>query len=129
MGGKMYTVAVRRNFIAQHYLVGGDWGKENSLHSHFYKVEVSLEGSELDQHGYLVDIVDIEKNLDSLVEYFSDQTLNSLPDFKNLNPSIENFCRIFWEKYSKKITAKSIEFLKVTLWENEIAWASYRQKL
>ena len=125
----MYTVAVRRNFIAQHYLVGGDWGKENSLHSHIYKVEVGLEGSELDQHGYLVDIVDIEKNLDSLVEYFSDQTLNSLPDFKNLNPSIENFCRIFWEKYSKKITAKSIEFLKVTLWENEIAWASYRQKL
>ena len=125
----MYTVAVSRNFIAQHYLIGGDWGRENSLHSHFYKIEVCLEGAELDQHGYLVDIVDIEKNLDSLVEFFSEKTLNSLPDFKNLNPSIENFCRILWEKYSERITAKAIEFLTVTLWENEIARASYRQKL
>jgi len=27
----MYTVAVRRDFIAQHYLIGGDWGAENEL--------------------------------------------------------------------------------------------------
>ena len=125
----MYTVAVSRNFVAQHYLIGGDWGKENSLHSHFYKMEVNLEGSSLDLHGYLVDIVDIEKNLDDLVNHFADKTLNSLPPFKNLNPSIENFCRILWEMYSKKIIAKTIESLTITLWENEIARASYRQKL
>lgn len=125
----MYTVAVIRNFVAQHYLIGGDWGKENSLHSHFYKIEVTLDGSSLDQHGYLVDIVDIENNLDDLVNHFADKTLNSLPSFKNLNPSIENFCRILWEMYSKKIIAKTIESLTITLWENEIARASYRQKL
>jgi len=125
----MYTVTVSRNFVAQHYLIGGDWGKENSLHSHFYKMEVNLEGSSLDLHGYLVDIVDIEKNLDDLVNHFADKTLNSLPPFKNLNPSIENFCRILWEMYSKKIIAKTIESLTITLWENEIARASYRQKL
>jgi 6-pyruvoyltetrahydropterin/6-carboxytetrahydropterin synthase len=32
----MYTVAVRRDFIAQHYLIGGDWGAENELHAHHY---------------------------------------------------------------------------------------------
>jgi len=125
----MYSVAVSRNFIAQHFLVGGDWGKENSLHSHFYKVEVNLEGRNLDQHGYLVDIVDIEKNLDQLVNHFTDKTLNSLPVFKNLNPSIENFCRIMWEMYSKSIVTKTIESLTITLWENEIARASFCQKL
>ena len=125
----MYSVAVSRNFIAQHFLVGGDWGKENSLHSHFYKVEVNLEGRNLDQHGYLVDIVDIEKNLDQLVNHFTDKTLNSLPVFKNLNPSIENFCRIMWEMYSKSIVTKTIESVTITLWENEIARASFYQKL
>ena len=125
----MYSVAVSRNFIAQHFLVGGDWGKENSLHSHFYKVEVNLEGRNLDQHGYLVDIVDIEKNLDQLVNHFTDKTLNSLPVFKNLNPSIENFCRIMWEMYSKMIVTGTIESLTITLWENEIARASFCQKL
>jgi 6-pyruvoyltetrahydropterin/6-carboxytetrahydropterin synthase len=32
----MYTVAVRRDFIAQHYRIGGDWGAENELHAHHY---------------------------------------------------------------------------------------------
>ena len=125
----MYSVAVSRNFIAQHYLIGGDWGKENSLHSHFYKVEVNLEGRNLDHHGYLVDIVDIEKNLDQLVDHFTDKTLNALPVFNNLNPSIENFCRIMWEMYSKMIVTGTIESLTITLWENEIARASFCQKL
>lgn len=125
----MYSLTISRDFIAQHYLVGGDWGKENFLHSHYYKVEVCLEGSTLDPHGYLVDIVDIEKDLDELIDHFADKTLNSLPAFQNLNPSIENFCRIFWEQYGKRIHAKSIEFLSITLWENQIARASYRQKL
>lgn len=125
----MYSLTVSRDFIAQHYLVGGDWGKENFLHSHYYKVEVCLEASTLDIHGYLVDIVDIEKNLDELIDHFADKTLNSLPAFQNLNPSIENFCRIFWEQYAKRINSKSIEFLTITLWENRIARASFRQKL
>ena len=90
----MYTVAVKRDFIAQHYLVGGDWGLENDLHSHHYAIELQLEGAELDQHGYLVDIVDIEKNLEALVDEYRDQTLNDLPAFKGLNPSIEHFSRI-----------------------------------
>ncbi|MBT7783576.1 MAG: 6-carboxytetrahydropterin synthase, partial [Anaerolineae bacterium] len=57
----MYTVAVKRKFVAQHFLIGGDWGAENFLHSHHYQVELQLEGATLDKHGYLVDIVDIEE--------------------------------------------------------------------
>ena len=53
----MYTVSVRRDLIARHYLIGGDWGAENDPHSHPYVIEVRLEAAELDQHGYLVDIV------------------------------------------------------------------------
>ena len=63
----MYTLAVKRNFVAQHYLIGGDWGAENQWHSHHYKLEVILEGERLDQHGYLVDIVDVERTLQELV--------------------------------------------------------------
>ena len=44
-----YTVAVERDFIARHKLIGGDWGPENELHSHHYRVELALEGSELDR--------------------------------------------------------------------------------
>ena len=56
----MYSVAVTRDFIARHYLVGGDWGAENHPHAHHYVLELSMEAEQLDRHGYLVDIMDIE---------------------------------------------------------------------
>jgi 6-pyruvoyltetrahydropterin/6-carboxytetrahydropterin synthase len=122
----MYTVAVKRSFSAQHYLTGGDWGAENQLHSHDYQVELQLEGDNLDQHGYLVDIVDIESNLDALVNRYRGQTLNNLPGFAGLNPSIEHFSRILCQQLLNRIQAANITALTVKIWENEIAWASYR---
>ena len=125
----MYTVAVKRDFIAQHYLVGGDWGPENTLHSHHYVIELQLEGAELDQHGYLVDIVDIESNLDALVAECRDQTLNEMPAFAGLNPSIEHFSRILCESLAGRIQASTLNAITIQLWENEIAWASYRVEI
>ena len=125
----MYTVAVARNFVARHFLVGGDWGPENLLHSHPYKVEVMLEGAALDQHGYLVDIVDIELHLDEIVAYFRDRTLNELAEFAGLNPSIEHFSRIFCQMLRKRLKAPNLQALTVKIWETDIAWAAYREEL
>lgn len=125
----MYVVAVTRDFVAQHYLVGGDWGEENQRHSHHYQVEVELAGEILDRHGYLVDIVDIEIHLDALVEYYRDQTLNDLPEFVDLNPSLEHFARIFCRQLKERIKAATLETIRVKIWETGIAWASYREEV
>jgi 6-pyruvoyltetrahydropterin/6-carboxytetrahydropterin synthase len=125
----MYTVAVKRDLIAQHFLVGGDWGAENVKHSHHYQIQVQLEGATLDQHGYLVDIVDIEANLDALVAYYRDQTLNELTEFAGLNPSIEHFSRILCEALAQRIQAANLSAVTVKLWENDNAWAGFRKEL
>ena len=125
----MYTVSVKRDFIAQHYLVGGDWGPENELNSHHYQVELLLEGPQLDQHGFLVDIVDIEANLEKLAERYKDKTLNDFPEFKGLNPSIEHFSRIVCESISQGIKTSGLRAITVRIWEDQIAWASYRVEL
>jgi 6-pyruvoyltetrahydropterin/6-carboxytetrahydropterin synthase len=125
----MYRVAVRRDFVAQHYLVGGDWGEENRRHSHHYQVEVELWGRTLDEHGYLVDIVDVENHLDALVAYFRDKTLNELPEFAGLNPSIEHFSRIFCRGLKERLKAPNLEAVGVKIWETGIAWASYREEV
>ena len=122
----MYSLAVQRSFIASHYLIGGDWGSENKLHSHHYRVEVIIKAPSLDQHGYIADIVDLETNLEELVGHFKDQILNELVEFNGLNPSIEHFSRIFATAISAKIKAKNISVLTIKIWENEIAWASYQ---
>lgn len=125
----MYALAIRRDFIAQHYLIGGDWGAENELHSHHYQVEVELAGEELDQHGYLVDIVEVEKQLEALVARFQDQTLNTLDEFAGLNPSLEHFARIFCQALVARLATENVLAVTIRLWENENAWAFYRYGL
>ncbi len=125
----MYTLAVQRDFVAQHYLIGGDWGAENEWHSHHYQVEVTLAGEELDQHGYLLDIVDLEKHIEDLVVYYRDHTLNDLAEFKGLNPSIEHFTRIFCQQLRERIKESNLQTLRVRIWENDIAWAAYETEL
>ena len=122
----MYTLGVRRDFIARHFLIGGDWGSENYPNSHHYILELQLKGSELDQHGYLVDIVDVENHLDEIVNYYREQMLNDKPEFAGLNPSIEHFARILATSLSERIKADNISAIKVVLWENESAWAAYK---
>lgn len=121
----MYTLGVRKEFIARHFLIGGDWGPENFPNSHHYTLELVLEGRELDQHGYLVDIVDVEKHLDDVVGYYKEQMLNDKPEFAGLNPSIEHFTRILAETLNERIKAKNITSLKVVLWEHANAWAAF----
>jgi 6-pyruvoyltetrahydropterin/6-carboxytetrahydropterin synthase len=123
----MYTVAVRQDFIARHYLVGGDWGVENQPHAHHYVIEVQLEGRDLDRHGYLTDICDIESALEAQVTYYRDKMLNELPEFDGLNPSIEHFARIICETVGVQIQTRHLAAMVVKLWENDRAWAQYRQ--
>jgi 6-pyruvoyltetrahydropterin/6-carboxytetrahydropterin synthase len=123
----MYTVAVRRDFIARHALVGGDWGPENEPHAHHYVVEARLYGKSLDRHGYLLDICEVETRLDQLVEYYRNKTLNSLPEFKDLNPSIEHLARILCRALQKAINGDNLTALSIKIWENEAAWAEYRK--
>ena len=124
----MYTLAVKRAFVAQHFLIGGDWGAENFWHSHHYQLELQLEGAELDQHGYLVDIVDVENRLNEIVAYYRDKTLNELPEFAGLNPSIEHFTRIVCLTLAERLHIPSIQRMTVRIWENDIAWAAYTHR-
>ena len=125
----MYAMSVRTDFIAQHFLIGGDWGPENERNSHHYVLELQLEGEELDEHGYLVDIVQVENELANVRRDYADQLLNERPEFAGLNPSIDHFARILCQRLGKRLAAPNLSAIAVRLWENELASASYREAL
>lgn len=125
----MYSLAIQRDFIAQHYLIGGDWGVENELHSHQYKIEVELEGEVLNGHGYLVEIVHLESILDEVLARYREHTLNELEGFQGINPSLEHFCHLLWQALATRLNANGLDWMVIRLWENQSAWASYRQRL
>jgi 6-pyruvoyltetrahydropterin/6-carboxytetrahydropterin synthase len=122
-----YAVAVRREFTARHYLIGGDWGAENELHEHHYVVEIRLEGRQLDRHGYLIDIDAVTAALDEQVGRYRNKTLNSLPEFAGLNPSLEHLARMMGVALAASLVSQ-LQGLTVRIWENEFAWAEYRKE-
>ena len=120
----MYQLAITRDFIARHYLVGGDWGTENELHSHPYRAEILVEGNALDRHGYLIDIVELNSAVNAVIGRVGEHTLNDLPAFAGLNPSLEHFSRILWDMLASRLDLPD-KILTVRLWENERDWAAY----
>jgi len=72
-----------------------------------------------------VDIVDVEKHLEEINDYYKEKMLNELPEFDGLNPSLEHFTRILTTELNDRINAANITAIKVTVWEHENAWASY----
>lgn len=120
----MYRLAINRDFIAQHFLIGGDWGAENQKHSHHYRLEVLLRGGALDRHGYLADIVEVERALSDILSRYRDRTLNELEPFADLNPSLERFAKVLYGELQSRLASDRIS-LSVRLWENERDWAGY----
>ena len=125
----MYSLGMRREFSARHYLVGGDWGEENIEHPHRYRVELVLEAESLDRHGFLVDIVEVADHLDAVAAHFRDKTLNTLAVFSGLNPSIERLALVLHDAFKERLAHLSLDAMTVTIWEDEIAWTSYRAAL
>jgi 6-pyruvoyltetrahydropterin/6-carboxytetrahydropterin synthase len=120
----MYRLAINRDFIAQHFLIGGDWGAENQKHSHHYRLEVLLRGETLDRHGYLADIVEVERALGDILSRYRERTLNELEPFADANPSLERFAKVLYEELQSRLASDRLS-LSVRLWENERDWAGY----
>ena len=124
-----YTVGVLRDFIASHFLFGGDWGRENQPHAHHYKLETIFAGDALDRHGYLLDIAVVKEHLDRLVARFANKMLNDLPELAGGNPGLEPFARVLAEGLARTLVPalppRTLTSLTVKLWENDEAFATY----
>jgi len=119
----MFRLCFRRDFTARHFLTGGDWGAENAPHAHSYRIEWELRARELDAHGYLVDLVEVERRLADTLGRYRDTLLNDLPEFADVNPSLERFVKVLWERLAASLP-RGVS-CAVRLWENQSAWAGY----
>ena len=119
----MFRLCFQRDFTARHFLTGGDWGAENAPHPHRYRIEWELRAQALDAHGYLIDLLEVERCLGDALDRYRDALLNDLPEFAGLNPSLERFVKLLWDRLSASLP--SGVSCAVRLWESESAWAGY----
>lgn len=121
----MYSTTVLTDFVAQHYLTVPNPGPEGDPHSHHFEVELTFRGPELNDHQYLVDIDDANAALSTLADRYRDELLNDLPEFAGVNPSVERFARVVFDRVTDVVTDGTVTELAVTVWEDDQAAATY----
>ncbi|MBE7157321.1 MAG: 6-carboxytetrahydropterin synthase QueD [Rhodospirillales bacterium] len=119
----MFEVCVEHTFAAGHALRNYH-GKCENVHGHNYRVQVAVEGADVDENGLLLDFAELKKCLRSTSERLDHQFINDLPPFTTVNPSAENLARFFCEEIQKDLQHASVSYVKV--WETDTSCATYR---
>jgi 6-pyruvoyltetrahydropterin/6-carboxytetrahydropterin synthase len=131
----MYRVTREILFCYGHRLLDYD-GKCRHLHGHNGRAVITLEASELDAKGMLVDFSDIKREVQVWIDENLDHTMllchrdPLLPLLRdrgervfvmNENPTAENIARLIFDH----ARAARLPVVEVRLWETENCHASY----
>jgi 6-pyruvoyltetrahydropterin/6-carboxytetrahydropterin synthase len=120
-----YTLTVKDHFDAAHALVGYP-GECANLHGHTWDVEVSIQGTKLDNVGIVYDFKDIKTQLRAILKKFDHKYLNDVPPFTEFNSTAENLARVIYEELEAELP-EDIELLEIAVWESPIARLTYRK--
>lgn len=83
----MFEVCVSTSFVATHAVT--IQGVDETPHSHDWKVDVMLAGTTLDSDGLLIDFLEVEKQVESIIAPLRDTDLNVNSSLEGKNPSTE----------------------------------------
>jgi 6-pyruvoyltetrahydropterin/6-carboxytetrahydropterin synthase len=122
----MFEVTVEETFAAGHALRNYH-GKCENLHGHNYRVQVTIEGAELDSTGLLVDFLEVKRLLHGVVDRLDHQFINELAPFDVLNPSAENMAKYFYDEISGGLGGDGrVTLGQIKVWETDTTNATYR---
>jgi 6-pyruvoyltetrahydropterin/6-carboxytetrahydropterin synthase len=116
-----FQVTATRSFAAGHALRMYN-GTMEDMHTHDWRVKVTVGAAKLDVIGVVMDFHVLERSMDAVLAIMTDRNLNDLPPFTDVNPSAEQVaCHIAKSvKLPKSVTLQSVE-----VWETEDNSAIY----
>ncbi len=121
----MFKLKVQDHFSAAHYLKNYEGPCEN-LHGHNWKVELVVEGSQLNSSDILIDFKILKKILKEVLTELDHKLLNEISHFENINPSSERLAEYIFKKTKDKLSSyPNVKVKEVTVFETERAGATY----
>jgi 6-pyruvoyltetrahydropterin/6-carboxytetrahydropterin synthase len=122
----MFQVSVEETFSSGHALRGYK-GKCENPHGHNYRVQVTLEGPQLDNIGLLVDFTELKQVIRRIIARLDHQFLNDLEPFTSVNPSAENMAKYFFDEVSGQLKnlPPGARVTDIVIWETDTASARY----
>jgi 6-pyruvoyltetrahydropterin/6-carboxytetrahydropterin synthase len=122
----MFEVTVQQTFAAGHALRNYH-GKCENVHGHNYRIEVKVQGEQLDSIGLLVDFVELKRVMKGVIDYLDHRFINDLEPFDKVNPSAENIAKFFHDRISAGLrTEVPVHLAEVKVWETDTSSAVYR---
>lgn len=120
----VFEVYVKTHFSAAHSLKGypGDCAR---IHGHNWIIEVYVKCRELNEIGIAIDFRDIRQAVKGVLAEMDHSDLNTLPFFKEVNPSSENIARFIHTEISKALNTEAVRVSKVKVCETPGAGAFY----
>lgn len=127
----MFKVGVKDYILIAHSLRGEVFGPARNVHGCTYVIEAEFQGESLDENGIIIDIGIATSILKDTLGKYNYKNLDEFPEFAKQNSTTEFLAKTIFEhiknvlsQYNHKAT-----FLKITLNESHVAWASYEGKL
>lgn len=130
----MIEITKKYEICAAHWLNNRSWSKEKNIdifgkchniggHGHNYTIEITVSG-EPDQETGELDLTGVNDTIiKEIYNRFDHRNLNDLPEFANLNPTVENMVQICWQLIHDKF--KHVTLTKVGIWETPKTYAQY----
>ncbi len=118
-----YELTLRGSFSAAHRLRLYD-GSQEPMHGHNWRVEVCLEGGELDAIGILADFTRLQTALGEIMGELHNTCLNDHPALGADNPTTERVARWVCERMSISL-AGAVRVGRVRVWETAECAAAY----
>jgi len=119
----MFEVWVEDTFSAGHALRNYR-GENEPVHGHNYRVQVGVEGADVDDNGLLFDFTELKEKLRATSNYLDHRFINDLKPFDEINPSAENIARFICNEIQRDLRSASVSFVRV--WETDTSCATYR---
>lgn len=124
IGERMYTVSVEDSFSALHRVRYPDGTREPS-HGHDWVVRVYFRRPMLDDHGMVIDFVQAQTMLKSIVSLLHYANLNEIEIFVGLNPTAEVVAKYVFDRVYEQYPDT---LLRVEVTEAPGCVASYERK-
>ncbi|MBF6058041.1 MULTISPECIES: 6-carboxytetrahydropterin synthase QueD [Thiomicrorhabdus] len=106
------------DFASAHSLKGypGDCAK---LHGHNWKIEVQVQGQQLNDIGMVIDFKEIKRHTKEVIKELDHSFLNDHPYFQDHNPTAENIAVYLYREIQSRISDDRVTMHSITVWEND----------
>lgn len=125
----MFSVTVRDHILIAHSLKDEVFGPAKNLHGATYIIDAEFKSLQLDKHSTVIDIGVASGILAEVTSRLNYRNLDEMEEFQSHTTTAEFLAKYLYDEIRERVKSFFRGYLKVTIHESPIAWASYEGKV